>query len=169
MKKARLVALLFAAGAALFAQSPPNWDRWQFLMGDWIGEGTGQPGAGEGGFSFRPALDGRVLVRKNEAHYAATKDRPAFSHEDLMVVYPEGTAARAVYFDSEGHVIQYGVEFSAAGERITFISGAEPSATRYRLTYTKLAAEKVGIRFEMAPPGKPEAFAPYIEATARRK
>jgi len=138
-------------------------------MGEWVGEGTGQPGQGAGAFSFRPDLKGRILVRKNRADYPATKDRAAFSHQDLMVIYPEGAEARAVYFDNEGHVIHYTAEFSDAGDRVTFLSGIEGSAPRFRLMYSKLAGDKVGIRFEIAPPGKPDAFAPYIEATARRK
>lgn len=159
--------LILLAAAASFAQSPPNWARWQFLIGDWIGEGSGQPGQGTGGFSLKPDLEGRVLVRTNWADYPATKDRPAYSHHDLMVVYPGGSAARAVYFDNEGHVIHYTAEIGE--DRITFISGAEPKSPRFRLTYTKVAEGKVGIHFEIAPPGKPEAFAPYIDATARRK
>ena len=82
--------ILLVSAASLCPASPPNWDRWQFLIGDWIGEGSGQPGQGTGGFSLQPDLEGRVLVRKNRADYPAAKDRPAFSHQDLMVVYPEG-------------------------------------------------------------------------------
>ena len=165
----RPALLLLIAALSLFAQSGPNWDRWQFLIGDWAGEGSGQPGQGTGAFSFRPDLDARVLVRKNRADYPATKDKPAYSHQDLMVVYPEGPAASAVYFDNEGHVIHYGIEFGRAGGTVIFTSAAEAAAPRFRLTYNKLGTDKVGIRFEIAPPGKPDAFAPYIEAAAHRK
>ena len=136
-------------------------------MGDWVGEGGGEPGQGTGSFSFRLELEGRILVRKNRSDYPATQDRPAVSHQDLMVVYPESPNPRAIYFDNEGHVIQYAAEFRGGG--VVFTSEAQTSAPRFRLTYTKLAADKVGIRFEMAPPGKPDAFVPYVEAVAHRK
>jgi hypothetical protein len=61
-------------------------------------------------------------------------------------------------------VIHYAGEFPGEGT-IVFVS-AEP---RFRLTYTKLGPEKAGIRSEIASPGKPLAFAPYIAATAHRK
>src|SRR5689334_18745322 len=67
--------ILLAMAACLFAQSPPNWDRWQFLIGDWVGEGGGEPGQGAGAFSFRLDLEGRVLVRKNRSDYPEAKDR----------------------------------------------------------------------------------------------
>ena len=159
--------LMVAAGLA-YAEAPPNWDRWQFLIGEWTGEGGGEPGQGAGGFSFKPDLDGRVLIRKNHSDYPAAKDKPAYHHEDLMIVYPDGPTGHAIYFDNEGHVIHYGIEFSGDGA-IILTSAAQASAPRFRLTYTKLSADKVGIRFEIAPPGKPDAFAPYIQATARRK
>jgi len=164
----KILPILLATAACLFAQSPSNWDRWQFLIGDWVGEGGGEPGQGGGAFSFHPDLEGRVLVRKNRADYPATKDRPAYHHEDLMVIYPEGSTARAVYFDNEGHVIHYATEFPGEGT-VVFVSDARSAEPRFRLTYTKLGPDKAGIRFEIAPPGKPAAFARYIEATAHRK
>ena len=32
--------------------TPPNWDAWQFLLGEWVGEGGGAPGQGGGGMTF---------------------------------------------------------------------------------------------------------------------
>jgi hypothetical protein len=55
---------------------------------------------------------------------------PAFSHEDLTVIYQE---------------------------------------PRFRLIYAKTSDGTLVQKFEMAPPGKPEAFKTYIESTARRK
>ena len=161
--------LLLTVAGGLFAQDPQNWGQWQFLVGDWVGEGTGQPGNGTGAFSFQLELDGRVLVRKNRADYPATKDKPAYSHQDLMVVYPRFPNYRAVYFDNEGHVIDYTTEFIVESGGVVFTSAVKPGEPHFRLTYTKLSPDQVGIRFEIAPPGKPDAFSPYIQATARRK
>ena len=148
---------------------PVDWQPFQFLLGEWIGEGSGSPGQGEGGFTFSFDLQNTILVRKNYANYTATKEHPAFSHNDLMVMYQEEGKTRAVYFDNEKHVINYIVSFSADSNSIIFLSDPVPSAPRFRMTYTKSGTESVKIAFEIAPPGKPESFAPYIEAAARRK
>ena len=160
----RFAAILLLA-APLWAQDKPNWESWQFLIGEWAGEGTGDPGSGTGGFKFELQLEQRILVRENHAEYPATKDKPAYSHKDLMVIYPEGSGWHAAYFDNEGHVIHYSAEFRTKG--VVFTSAETASAPRFRLTYTKLATDKVGIEFEIAPPGKD--FAPYIHAAATRK
>jgi hypothetical protein len=163
----RFAAILLLAAASLCAQNKPNWDGWQFLIGDWTGEGTGEPGQGTGGFKFELQLNQRILVRQNHAEYPATKDKPAFSHEDLMVIHPEGSGWSAVYFDNEGHVIHYSVEFRTEGDGIAFTSTEPAPAPRFLLTYTKMGANKVGIEFAIAAPGKP--FTPYIHASAQRK
>ena len=164
----RISLLLFAA-AALAAQTTPRTDtRWaplEFLIGEWTGEGGGGPGQGQGGFSFLPDQNGTILIRKNRADYPAAKDRPAYSHTDLMMIYrePNETKLRAIYFDTEDHVIHYSVQPSADGNSVQFLSD------NFRLTYRKTGADTVAIKFEIAPPDKPGAFATYIDATARRQ
>jgi len=44
-----------------------------------------------------------------------------------------------------------------------------PSSPRYRLTYVKTGSDTLTLRFEIAPPGKPDSFSTYIEAKAKRK
>ena len=125
-----LLILLCLGTAPARAQSGSReWDALRALVGEWAGEGSGAPGQGTGGFSFTEDLAGKVLVRRNRAEYPATKDRPAFVHEDLMVVYraPGSAQPRADYYDNEGHVIHYGVEVSGDGTAITFLSDAQPS------------------------------------------
>lgn len=161
--RATLLIVLFSF-SSLSAQTEKPGDRWAplaFLAGEWIGEGGG-PGEGSGGFSFLPEQNGTVLVRKNRADYAASKDQPAFSHTDLMIVYLEDAKFRAIYFDSEDHVIHYDVEPSGDGKSVQFLS------KNYRLTYSKTGASTVAIKFEIAPPDQPGAFKTYIEAKARR-
>ena len=173
-----MLAMAITLGIALlqhtmFAQQPvqpANWDGWKFLMGEWVGEGSGSPGQGEGGFTFSLDLQNRILVRKNFANYPATNNRPAFRHEDLMIVYREpGMATQAMYLDNEGHVIRYTVAFARDSSSVVFVSAPSNSEPRYRLTNAKEGEGKIGITFEVAPPGKPEAFQQYIKASARRK
>ncbi len=126
------VAVALLAALTLRAQAPsaarPNWDSWQFLIGEWAGEGSGDPGKGTGGFRFQLELQGRVLVRRNRADYPAAGGRSAFSHDDLMIVYqePEAKRTRAVYFDNEGHVIHYTAAFSADQKALTFLGDVTP-------------------------------------------
>lgn len=138
--------------------------RWvTLLIGDWNGEGGG-PGQGTGEFSFQQDLDGAILIRKNVAHYPATKDKPAYSHTDLMII---DSTMHATYFDNEHHTIYYAVEPSADGNSVQFVSDGKVAEPRYRLTYRKTGDDRLAIRFEIASPGKD--FATYIEAGARRK
>jgi hypothetical protein len=157
--------------AAQPAKEDLTWAPLGFLVGEWTGEGSGDPGQGAGGFSFTWDLQQKVLVRRNFAEYPAAKDRPAFSHYDLMVVYkdPAGGRLKAIYFDSEGHVINYDVSASKDSNVIQFLSDASLTSPRYRFTYTKTGSAAVSIKFEIAPPGKGDSFSPYIQATARRK
>lgn len=148
----------------------PNWDAWSFLIGDWVGEGGGGPGEGSGGFSFELDLQRQILVRKNYAEYPATQGKPAFRHDDLMVIYQESAKPmRAIYFDSEGNIINYTVQFSDDQSRIIFLSDIVTGAPRFRFAFLKLNPGQVKIQFEIAPPGNPDEFAPYIQASARKK
>lgn len=159
-----LLTVLFIL-SSLSAQTTQPGDRWAplaFLLGEWTGEGGGDPGQGSGGFSFLPEQNGTILVRKNRADYPASKDRPAYSHTDLMIVYLEDTKFHAIYFDSEDHVIHYDVAPSGDGKSVQFLS------KNYRLTYSKTGTDSVAIKFEIAPGDQPGAFKTYIEATARR-
>jgi hypothetical protein len=164
-----LLATPLSARQAQAAKEAPNWDAFRFLLGEWVGEGAGAPGEATGGFSFNFDLDGKILVRRNRADYPATKDKPAYSHTDLMVIYLEPEAMRAIYFDNEGHVIHYAVSLSQDKTTVTFLSDPSPSAPRFRFTYNKAKNDSMTFQFDMAPPGKPDAFLKYLEGTLRRK
>ncbi len=142
-----------------------GWSAWRFLLGDWISRGTNELGTADARFAFTLELDGRVLARRHRSAYAATPERPAFVHEDLLFVHPDGNAWRAVYFDNEGHVIDYRVE--VADGRIVFVSEARPGAPAFRLMYESLDDRALGVRFEMMPPGT-DAFTTYVSGVAER-
>ena len=145
-----------------------DWGPAQFLIGEWSGEGGGQPGAASAGdFSFTPELQGAILVRRSFAEYPPANGRPAFRHDDLTVVYRDAASRqlKATYWDNEGHMIPYAVRAVANG--VVFESEGPRSAMRYRLTYTNAGKGQVKIQFELAEPGKD--FAIYLEASARRK
>ena len=147
------------------------WEDYRFLLGNWSGQGKGVPGQGKGRFSLTTDLQGKVLIRKHRAEGAATGGRPAFVHDDLMVIYPEAGRGpmHAIYFDSEGHVIDYSATFSPDKKTLTFVSTPHPGIPRFRLSYVKQDEGSLAIKFEMAPPGKPDAFKTYTEGTAARE
>ncbi len=165
--------ILFSSPVDAVAQPsmpPSDWHAWQFLLGAWVGEGSGGPGQGEGGFTFSAELQGRILVRRNEATYPETKERPSFRHDDLMVIYRDTDGStKGEYYDNEGHVIHYDVVFVSDSSSVVFTSPESNSEPRYRLTYTKAGGATVSISFEIAPPGKPEGFHQYLQAAAHRK
>ena len=157
-----------AAVAAVKPSSPLH--ALQFLVGAWDGEGAGQPGRGTGATSFKLDLDGRVLVRRSHSVYPAAGGRPAVVHDDLMVIYaaPGGRGLGATYFDNEGHVIEYAAEVSPDGRRVVFLSETEPAMPTFRLTYARVGEDVVDVMFEIAPPGAPGAFKPYVSGRIRR-
>ena len=163
---AALAVCSLAVAAAVAGPDP--WASVRFLVGQWSGEGSGRPGAGSGTFSFRFDLDGSVLVRRDHSEYPAAEGRPAVVHDGLMVVYPQGSALAAVYFDNEGHVIRYDVSAAAPGPGVVFLSEPVAGAPRYRLTYQPLAVDEVMVTFEVAPPGEPPAFKAYVAGRSRR-
>ncbi len=149
--------------------APKPFTPLEFLVGSWEGEGGGDPGKGTGSFTFGFELANTVLVRRNRADYPATNERPAFSHEDLTVVFSEGGKLRAEYFDNEGHVIRYGITGPDDKGSIQFLSDFSASSPRFRLTYTPTGKDRLSLRFDIAPPGSADGFKTYIEATAKRK
>lgn len=153
----------------LAASLPPALGPLEFLLGDWDGGGGGTPGRSQGGTSFAPSLQDRVLIRTNFAVTAATGPAPASRHDDLMIIYAdEGGAVRADYYDNEGHVIRYTVTTPRPGQAV-FTSDATTTGPQYRLTYSAGPSGIVSGAFAVAPPGKPGAFTPYLTWEMKRK
>ena len=145
-------------------ESPAPLAPFQFLLGGWTG--TGDQADATGGFTFAPAVQDRVIVRTNYSNTPPNGGRPASRHDDLMVIFVDAGVVKAEYFDSEDHVIRY-VADARPGE-VVFLSEIKASEPRYRLTYTRESETTLNGKFDVAPPGKPEAFAPYLSWTARK-
>ena len=76
--------LLYLPGSSTEpAAGDDPWACYRFLIGEWAGEGSGQPGQGKGAFSLAPDLQGKILLRKNHAEYPASGDRPAAAHDGV--------------------------------------------------------------------------------------
>lgn len=161
--KAKVILLIALTGifTSCFGQQNPNWEKWDWLMGEWIGEGTGSPGKGGGFFTFSLDLDRKILVRKSHTEFPPTGNKPVVVHNDLMVVYPDmkGNPSKAIYFDNEGHTINYSIDYT---DRIIVLTSAKiPDVPVFRLTYTMIDFETVNTKFEMSKDGKD--FTTYME------
>jgi hypothetical protein len=171
LASAAILLLLLSMAVAQKSSVKGSLDELRFLIGEWEGIGDGGPGTGKGVFSFAFDLQNKAIVRKNYAEYPPTASRPAVRHDDLIVIYFDHTAnqIRANCFDSEGQQITYKVMPSSDQEAVTFLSEPSASQPRYRLSYRKLQGGTLSGRFEIAPPGQPEAFKTYLEWSARKK
>ena len=148
--------------------SAQDWRPFEFLVGHWTGEGTtADKGSGTGAFSFTPDLQDKILLRRNFAEYPKANGKPAYRHDDLMIIYHDGASQdlRAIYFDNEEHIIRYAIQPS--GNNVVFLSQGPQDAPRFRLTYTSEGSDRLKLKFEIAPPVKD--FATYIEASAHRE
>lgn len=150
----------------VFSQQKPSWDQWSWLTGEWVGEGSGQPGTGGGTFLFKTDLDQNILVRKSHSEYPTTAGKPKVIHDDLMVVYPDfsGIPSKAIYFDNEGHTINYSITYS--DKSIILTSDKIPKVPTFRLTYSLIDTETVNTKFEMSQDG--EKFFMYIEGKSKK-
>jgi hypothetical protein len=147
--------------AALSALAPDPYACLRFLEGAWKGDAAGDPGKGEGGFTFQGELGGKVLVRRNWAAFPPKDGRPAVRHEDLTTVYRDGDRIRALYLDNEGHAIRYVAEELPGGKGVVFTSEPQPGPA-FRLTYTILGPDRVNVAFAVAPPGRPQDFHTHV-------
>jgi hypothetical protein len=159
-------AILFALTLNCFGQQKTDWNKWTWLIGKWTGEGGGQPGQGKGTFSFAFDLDQKIIVRKSHSEYPATGDKPKIVHEDLMIIYMDaaGNPSKAIYFDNEGHIINYTIAY--ADKSITLTSEKAVNLPVFRLTYTLLDKNIINTKFEMSQDG--EKYTTYIEGKCKK-
>ena len=172
LHKTAVALIVLISSAAVVAQHPsqPDWQPWAFLHGKWVGEGSAEVGQGSGYFTFEPDLQNKAWIRRNHSEYPATKDRPKYVHDDLMIVYfdPAAHLTRAFYCDTEQHVIHYTASFSADGKTLTFLSDPQEGAPRFRLTYTRTAPDQMSLTLETAQPSKPDEFKKIVEGKVKK-
>ena len=161
--RALILASLLAFSAQ--AQSRAPLSALDFLLGGW--DAIELPAGERGAFNFTLAIQDRIIVRTNYAKYPARDGKPATRHDDLMVIFVEGDALKADYFDSEQHVIHYVVQ-SRGPKDVVFVSEAKAGEPRYRLSYTLAANGRLKGTFETASPEAPDDYKPLLAWTARK-
>lgn len=136
---------------------------WKLLQGEW----TAQDNNSEAVSKFYFDLDKNIIVRENHVEFAAQNGKPSSIHDDLMIIYPSSSFTRAIYFDNEGHVINYSV--SSTADTLNFISEKPKDAPVFRLRYIKISTVELQVSFAMAQPDKPDVFKPYLSGTIYKK
>ena len=162
---AALIALTQAqSDRALSAPAEDPWNALSFLEGTWDARTqSGSAGAeATGTYTFKPELKHHVLARHSER--AACKGPKAYDckHGDLLYIYQEaqGQPLRALYLDSEGHVIHYTVSTPEAATAL-FVSEASPSGPQFQLVY-QLKDGVMSGKFQMRMPGQAD-WKSYLE------
>lgn len=158
---AAVVAALAAPSAMAEAPLLGPLAPFAFMAGEWrAAEDASGAGAG-GDSSIHPELGGRILVRRDHVLV-----RAGGAFDIYMVVYPDGGHAAADFFDTEGHTIHYAAT-PGPGPSVTFAAPGTAAAPGFRLTYSAIAADRLHIRFEIAPPGG--AYKTYSEGDVVRR
>lgn len=163
MKTPFILIALWMTLSILQAQTNDAWKKLDFLLGEWTGMASEKDtphGTGQGAFSFEPELKQKIIVRHNHAGYNS-----GVEHDDLMVIYldtPSDTP-RAIYFDTEGHVIRYNLGFPSANRVVFETDGTQPGP-KYRLTYW-MEGESLNGRFEIAAASE---YKTYLSWTSKR-
>lgn len=142
MLKLAFLGLLAGSEFVCAQTEDTRWEPLQFMIGKWKGGGSGDPGSGQGAFSFLPELKGQILVRRSFNQLASGS-----RHEDLMIVHMDGKILRAIYFDSEDHTIKYNITFPAKNAAV-FESDGAPGSPGYRLSYV-LDGKNLNGKFEV--------------------
>lgn len=171
MKSLKLISavLLLTISQIAFGQKPvESLDKWKYLIGEWVGEDIGEPGQNKGSFTFQTDLDGKIIIRKNHSFSPATKDSPSSVHNDILIIYSDnsGIDQKAIYFDNEGHVINYQVIFK--GNTLVLTSNATANNPRFRLSYIPIDNNTVNVTFEMSSSQNPEEFKMYLSGKVRK-
>lgn len=161
--KIKLILLIALSGflSLCYGQQNTKWEKWNWLIGEWKGEGSGKQGQGTGVFSFTPDLNREIIVRKNHTDFPSSNGKPAFVHEDLLIVYPDpsGIEDKAIYFDNEGHTIKYNISYK---DNTIVLSSEKVTGTPFfRLIYAKIDSQTVNVSFEMSQDGV--TFNKYLE------
>jgi hypothetical protein len=170
MKKLFASALLSLA-SALYAQStaapvaPEDpLKPLSFLEGTWEAKTEGGTASAQaaGTYTFRMELKRHILGRhsNNDAGCTGPTDFNC-DHSDMLYIYPDEVTKglRAIYFDNEGHVINYNVTLPDSTTAV-FLSDATQPGPQFQLVY-ELKSGVMSGKFFIRMGGQME-WKPYI-------
>ncbi len=173
----RLIVACLICSASLIAQESSSpaptgtpWKPLEFLIGTWgaVTRGGSAGATTAGAYTFQLELRGHVLARHSSNSGCKGPADFDCEHGDLLYIYPDipGHSYEAIYFDNEGHVIQYNVSNPAPNTAV-FLSNSSKPGPQFRLTY-ELKGSTMHGRFQMRMPGETE-FKSYLEWGGEKK
>lgn len=163
MKKIFVVCLVFTP-CIIFSQMSKRDSLWLTLkpfVGEWKGEGGGQPGKGKYERSYQFILNKRFIEIRNKSTYEPTTQHPNGEvHEDIG--YFSYDNSRKIFmlrqFHVESFVIQYRIDsISPDKKTIVFLSESIeniPSGYRAKETYRLIGDDEIEETFEISEPNK---------------
>ena len=176
MKKILVVCLLITP-CIIFSQMTKRDSLWLTLkpfVGEWKGEGGGQPGKGKYERSYQFILNKRFIEIKNKSTYEPTTQHPNGEvHEDIGYFSYDNSRKTFMLrqFHVESFIIQYRVDgISADKKTIVFISESienMPSGYRAKETNRIIGDNKIEETFDISVPNKD--FAVYSKVKLFRQ
>jgi hypothetical protein len=176
MSKIAAVSILLFVPTLLSLDAPAadsgaeSWKPLQFLFGTWDARtrGGAANAAGSGTYTFQPELRSHVLARHSTGENCKGPAGFNCEHGDLLYVYREAPDQpyKAIYFDTEGHVIHYEVSTPGLSSAI-FLSDPSRPGPQFRLSY-ELKGSIMSGKFQMRMPGQAE-FKSYLEWSGAKR
>lgn len=170
------VALLMIS-TPLFGQPAKKDSIWLPLkpfIGEWAGEGGGEPGKGKYERSYRFVLNGNFIEVKNKSTYEPTGQHPKGEvHEDIGYFSYDNSLRkfRLRQFHIEGFVNEFTLDSISPDRKLmVFVTNSIeniPKGWMARETYRFVSENEIEETFELAEPGK--KFAPYSSVRLKRK
>ena len=143
----------------------------EYLVGKWnVSYRSGDPGTATGGEeAWATEAGGAVLTRRAWCEFPETPQRPAFRHEDLLVIYTDTESRlQGVFWDNEGHVHFYRhVQAADAADGVRLVTDAAIPGPRQALEYRFVPPNGTSAVFSLLLPGEPD-FRPYLQWECRR-
>ena len=168
-----LLIFPFVAGAQM-SKRDSLWLTLKPFVGEWKGEGGGQPGKGKYERSYQFILNKRFIEIRNKSTYEPTTQHPNGEvHEDIGYFSYDNSRKTFILrqFHVESFVIQYKIDsISADKKTIVFISESIeniPPGYRAKETYQIISDNEIEETFEIAEPNK--SFSVYSKVKLIRQ
>lgn len=169
-----LIMMLPLLAKAQLSKRDSIWLPLKALVGNWKGEGGGEPGKGKYERSYQFVLNKRFIEIRNKSTYEPTAQNPKGEvHEDIgYFSYDNGRKTFMLrQFHTEGFVNQFKLDrISPDKKTLVFITESIeniPAGYKAKETYSLLSDDEIEETFEIAEPGK--AFMIYSKVKLLRQ
>ena len=155
------LSLAITAAAQQPTPKPDPWEPVRFLLGEWRGTATGDPGEGAVTRSYELVLENRFIHERNRSSYApreAGEDGEVHEHWSFISYDRAEKVIRMRQFHQESFVISYALNREASTPtKVVFESERFENfdnAWRARETYEVVSDREFVETFELKPPDK---------------